>query len=49
MAKEYIYPLTPRCSADELREKLNEVINYINGCISVGLFTLPDGYNEDEK
>ena len=49
MAKKHIYPLTPRCSADELREKLNEVIDYINEGISVGLFPLPDGYKEDEK
>lgn len=49
MAKEYIYPLTPRCSADELREKLNEVIGYLNRGISVGLFPLPKGYKEEEK
>lgn len=47
--KKYIFPLTPRCSADELREKLNEVIDYLNGGIGVGLFYVPDGYKEDEK
>lgn len=47
--KEYIFPLTPRCSSDELREKLNEVIEYLNGCISVGLLPLPDEDKEDEK
>lgn len=55
MAKEYIkeyikpIPETPFCHEATLRDKLNEVIEYINGGISVGLFHIPDGYKEEKK
>jgi hypothetical protein len=42
---EYIYGL----DLSDMAEKLDEVIDYLNGVISVGLLPVPDGYKEDEK
>lgn len=55
--KEYIKKPQKRALGDngygldlwDMAEKLDEVIDYLNGLISVGLLPLPDGYKEDEQ
>ena len=33
----------------ELMRKINEVVEYLNDAISVGLLPIPDGYKEDKE
>lgn len=34
-------------SAREVVDKINEIVDYLNDIISVGLIPIPDGYKED--
>ena len=54
--KEYIEPMQKSYTSTgtyvnefQMLSKLNEVINYLNGLIDVGLLPIPDGYKEDES
>lgn len=53
--KEYIKPVSRVYGAIgsyvnefELLGKVNEIIEYLNGVINVGLLPIPDGYKEEE-